>query len=131
MREGAYILGVKNFRDGPKKLLVLSQEPYIDKILEHFNIYNSKLMNTPIAHNYKISKAICPHTPEENEEIQNVSYLSAIESLMDAMLCTRPNISQTVGLLARYSSDPGKQHWQCIKRVFRYLKGTKDYWLCY
>lgn len=27
--------------------------------------------------------------------------------------------------------NPGRVHWDAVKRVFRYLRGTSDYSLCY
>jgi hypothetical protein len=50
---------------------------------------------------------------------------------MYAMVCTRPNIAHVVGVLSRYMSKLGKEHWTTIKRVFRYLRGTASYGLCY
>ena len=50
---------------------------------------------------------------------------------MYAMVCTRPNIAHAVGVLHRFMSKPGKEHWTTVKRVFRYLRGTSDYGLCY
>jgi hypothetical protein len=47
------------------------------------------------------------------------------------MVCTRPEISHVVGVLSRYMSKPGKEHWTTVKRVFRYLCGTTIYGLCY
>ena len=131
MGEAAYILGVKILRNRQARLLALSQESYIDKVLARFNMTNSKPMSSPLAPDCNVSEAMCPSTPQEKEDMKKVPYLNAIGSLMYAMLCTRPDISQAVGLLARYSSNPGPQHWKCIKRILRYLKGTKDYWLCY
>ena len=60
-----------------------------------------------------------------------VPYASAVGSLMYAMLCTRQNISHAVGVLRRFMSNPGKEHWTSVKRVFGYLRGTSDYGLCY
>jgi hypothetical protein len=34
-------------------------------------------------------------------------------------------------VLCRYNNNPGKEHWQAVKRVLRYLKGTKHYKLTY
>eukprot|EP00253_Pinus_taeda_P033126 PITA_33126 len=31
----------------------------------------------------------------------------------------------------RFMSKPEKEHWTTVKRVFRYLRGTSDYGLCY
>jgi hypothetical protein len=36
-----------------------------------------------------------------------------------------------MGVLSRYMSKPGKEHWTTIKMVFRYLRGTARYGLCY
>ncbi|XP_059274719.1 secreted RxLR effector protein 161-like [Lycium ferocissimum] len=72
-----------------------------------------------------------PKTPEEKEKMSRVPYRSAVGSLMYAMVCTRPDICQAVGLVSRYQTDPGLAHWQAVKRIMRYLKGTTDYALCY
>ena len=34
-------------------------------------------------------------------------------------------------MLGRYQSNPGKIHWIAGKKIFRYLKGTKDHMLTY
>ena len=45
--------------------------------------------------------------------------------------CTRPDIARTVGVLARYSKNPGMAHWKAVKHLLRYIKGTLDYKLTY
>ena len=45
--------------------------------------------------------------------------------------CTRPNIAFTVNLLARFSYEPTRRHWNGIKHIFRYLRGTIDLGLYY
>ncbi|XP_068318544.1 secreted RxLR effector protein 161-like [Pyrus communis] len=61
----------------------------------------------------------------------NVPYASAVGSLMYVMLCTRPDICHVVGIVSRYQSNPGQAHWQAVKRIMRYLQGTKDLTLYY
>ena len=63
--------------------------------------------------------------------MSHVPYASVVGSLMYAMVCTRPDISHAVRVLTRFMSKPGKEHWTAVKRVFRYLRGTSDYGLCY
>ena len=65
---------------------------------------------------------------EENEELlgPEVPYLSAISALMYLANYTRPDIAFSVNLLARYSSAPTKRHWNGIKHILRYLRGTSD-----
>jgi hypothetical protein len=50
---------------------------------------------------------------------------------MYAMVCTRPDIAHAVGVVSRYISNPGKQHWEAVKWILRYLKGTSDMSLCF
>ena len=67
----------------------------------------------------------------EREQMKKIPYASAVGSLMYAQTCTRPDISFAVGILGRYQSDPGFEHWKAAKKVMRYLQGTKDYMLTY
>ena len=50
---------------------------------------------------------------------------------MYAQVCTRPNIAFSIGVLGRYQSNLGVDHWRAAKKVMRYLQGTKDYMLMY
>ena len=70
---------------------------------------------------------------EENEELlgPEVPYLSAISALMYLENYTRPDIAFSINLLARYSSAPTKRHWNGIKHILRYLRGTSDMGLFY
>ena len=63
--------------------------------------------------------------------MQKIPYASVVGSLMYAQVCTRPNIAYIVGVLGRYLSNPGMNHWKAAKRVMRYLKRTKYYMLTY
>ena len=50
---------------------------------------------------------------------------------MFAMICTRLDIAQAVGAVSRFMANPGKEHWNAVKRILRYLNGTSDVALCY
>ncbi|GKA70987.1 zinc finger, CCHC-type containing protein [Tanacetum coccineum] len=60
-----------------------------------------------------------------------LEYSSAIGYLMYAMTSTRPDIAYAVGRLSGFTSNPSRQRWQSITRVFKYLKGTMIYGLSY
>ena len=70
---------------------------------------------------------------EDNEKLfgPEVSYLSAIGALMYLANCTRLDIAFSVNLLARYSSAPTLRHWNEVKHLLRYLRGTSDIRLFY
>jgi hypothetical protein len=63
--------------------------------------------------------------------MRDIPYREAVGSLMYASLGTRPDISFAVTTLSKYSSNPGEAHWNAVKRVFRYLLGTRDYRLTF
>ena len=79
----------------------------------------------------KLSLSQCPYSDFEKAQMKNVPYASALGSIMYAQVCTRPDIAFTTGLLGRYQSNPGYNHWVAAKKVMRYLKRTKDYMLIY
>ena len=76
-------------------------------------------MNVPIPVGRKLSAEKCPKTQEEEEDMSRVPYASALGSQMYAMVCTRPEIAHVVGVLSRFMSNPRKEHWTAVKRVFQ------------
>ena len=60
-----------------------------------------------------------------------VSHSSAIVSLMYAMVCTRPDIAHAVGVVSRFLENSGKEHWEAVKWILRYLRGSSDECLCF
>jgi hypothetical protein len=47
------------------------------------------------------------------------------------MVCTRPDIAHAVGVVRRYMNNPGKEHWEEVKWILRYLRGTSTHALCF
>ena len=69
----------------------------------------------PFRHGITLSKDQCPKTPNEIEKMKVVPYAFVVGSLMYAMLCTRPDICFVVGMVIRYQSNPGQEHWTTEK----------------
>lgn len=63
--------------------------------------------------------------------MEEMPYASAVGNLIYAQTCTRPDISFAVGMLGRYQSNPRIDHWKTVKKVIRYLQGTKDFMLTF
>jgi hypothetical protein len=131
MGEADYILGVKIFRDLSKKILGLSQQTYIKKVLERFQLYDCKPIDNPIAKSESLCLDMCSKTQDEIEKMARVPYANTVGSLIYAMMCTQPDICYAVGLVSRFQSNPALAFWKAIKRILRYLRGTMDYVLCY
>ena len=117
--------------DRKNKRLWLSQEKYIEYVLDTFNMKNARLVGTPLAAHFKLSTELCPSDDKEKEEMSKIPYASVVGSLMYAMVCTRPNIAYSMGVVSRFLMNPSKQHWQAVKWILRYLKGTINYCLCF
>ncbi|GJX84109.1 putative RNA-directed DNA polymerase [Tanacetum coccineum] len=69
-----------------------------------------------------------PSSKKNIEKMDKVPYASAVGSLMYAMVCTRPDLANKVGVVSRFLSNPGKKHWEAVKWIFRYLRGGAVSW---
>ena len=129
--EASYVIGIEIFRDKSQGLLGLSQKAYINKVLERFRMDKCSASPVPIQKGDKFSLMQCPKNDMEKKQMEAIPYASVVGSLMYAQTCTRPDISFAVGMLGRYQSNPGLDHWKVAKKVLRYLQGTKDHMLTY
>ena len=50
---------------------------------------------------------------------------------MYAMVCTRLDITHVVGIVSKYMTNLGKEHWEAVKWLLRYLRGISNTSLCY
>ena len=95
-------------------------------MLRKYNFHGHKNVATPFdssVHLFPMSNDV--------EIFNQKDYASIIGSLRYATDCTGPDIAYAVGVLSRFTSKPSKDHWLAIKRVMRYLIGTKSYALFY
>ena len=125
------ILGIRIIRDRKEKKLWLSQEHYIKRVLHRFHMEKAKGVSTPLATHFKSSSKQSPSNENEKLYMQRVPYASSKGSLMYAMVCTRPDIAHVVGTVSRFLSNPGKEHWNAVKWILRYLRGTINMMLCF
>ena len=79
----------------------------------------------------RFSKDQSPQTLEEVADMRKIPYREAIGSLNYCAVATRPDIAFPVSLLAQFMENPGRVHWEAVKRIFCYLLGTKDWKLVY
>ncbi|GJU14268.1 retrovirus-related pol polyprotein from transposon TNT 1-94 [Tanacetum coccineum] len=125
------ILGIQIHRDRVSRNIWLSQKNYLKKILQRFNMKDCKPISTPFPTGLKLSSKMSPSSKEERMEMSRVLYASAVGRLMFVMICTRPDIAHAVGVVSRYMVEPSSEHWEAMKRIFRYIKGTSYVTLCF
>ena len=92
---------------------------------------NSKKCLLSFRHEVPLFDDQRPKTLEEENMMRQVPYDSTVGSLMYAMLCTRPDICYSVGMVSRYQSNPRPKYWQAVKHILKYLQRTIDYMLVY
>ena len=113
-------VGIKIRRNRSNKTIHLSQEKYLKKILEKFNMSNGYSRLNPVNPSCHLTKM----SDCQDEEKQGYPYREAIGSLIFAATCTRPEIAFAVNQAAQFSNEPKRQHWMAVKRILAYLKGT-------
>nr|GEV46648.1 zinc finger, CCHC-type [Tanacetum cinerariifolium] len=104
--------------------IVITQSHYIEKILKKFNREDCSPVRTPMDPIEKLK-------PNTGKPVDQLEYSRAIGFLMYAMISTGPDIAYAVGRLSRFTSNPSRQHLKAITRIFKFLRGTKDYGLSY
>ena len=127
----SFLLGIKIVRDRKNRTMHLDQSQYIIDLLERFDMQNCAPVDTPMTPGLQLTKDDCPKTPEEIAEMAGVPYQTAVGALNYLAVATRPDISYTVAKLAKFNSCPGPRMWQAVKRLLRYLQGSKDLKLTY
>ncbi|KAH7420656.1 hypothetical protein KP509_13G016000 [Ceratopteris richardii] len=105
-------------------------EKYIEKVPDRFNVADAKPLGVPLKPHVKLSKDDCPKDDDVANYMKSLVYASACGSLMYAMVATRPHIAHAMGV-SRFMANFGKVHWEEVKSILRYLKGTKGKCLCY
>ena len=100
-------------------------------MLSRFRVNDAKPRTTPLTNHFKLSKEQSPKIVEECDHMTLVPYASTVGSLTYSMVCTRPDIAHTVGVVSRYMANPRKEHWEVVKWLLRYLRGASSTSLCF
>ncbi|GJV77091.1 hypothetical protein Tco_1508675 [Tanacetum coccineum] len=79
----------------------------------------------------KLNKKQALKTEAFRRRMAKVPYASVVGSVMYAMVCTRPYIAHAVGVVSRFMSKPRKEHWEAVKWLLCYLKGTSKATVCF
>jgi len=121
-----YYLGIEIIRD--PKGITLTQQGFITKVLNRFKLDDLVEYSTPLPQGCILESA----KEGEKASLEDTRlYQQQIGSLMYLMTQTRPDISYPLGLLARFMSNPTRQHFLALNRLWGYLKRTKNYGLVY
>jgi hypothetical protein len=120
--EARKFLGINIARDRRRGLIHLSQPSLVKECLHGMDMVDCKPVSTPAVVGEKLCREGITIIPEKQAR-----YHSIIGKLLYAANHTRPDLSVAVSQLASYVSAPTESHWQALKRILRYCKGTLDF----
>jgi hypothetical protein len=93
-------------------------------MLKRFRMEYCKPVTTPMQTNCKLRK------DDDSKSTNQRKYQSMITRLLYVTVSI-PDVMQAVGQVARFEAAPKESHGLEVKRIFRYLKGTKEFGLWY
>uniref|UniRef100_A0A2N9I6P9 CCHC-type domain-containing protein n=1 Tax=Fagus sylvatica TaxID=28930 RepID=A0A2N9I6P9_FAGSY len=108
---------VKQFLSKNFDMKDMGEASYVIGIKIHRDRFQASV--APIVKGDRFNLNQCPKNDLEREQMKNIPYASAVGSLMYAQVCTRLTLTLhvAVGMLGRYQSDPGLDHWRAAKKV--------------
>lgn len=111
----------------PDGSIFINQAGYIDRMLERYGMSDCKGAASPMAANHALNR------PEvlDQPPLDIPEYAAAVGSLLWCAISTRPDIAYALSVLSKHTRSPREAHWKAVKRVFRYLKATRDHGLIY
>jgi hypothetical protein len=131
MGEIHWLLGIEIRRDHSQGMISLSQCSYIDASLRIFGLEDMKPLSIPMDPSTRLTSDQSPKSTAEIARMAKVPYQEAVGKLMYTALGTQPDITYAVQVLLQFTKSPGEAHWDAVKHVFCYLKGTHNLWLTY
>jgi hypothetical protein len=106
--------------------VTISQQKYIESILEREGMLDTNPVGMPLDPHIKIAP-----NPETNEPNRSNAFSQRLGELQFLANMTRPDISYPVNRLGAYTANPSLQHYAALKRILRYLSGTRTFGITY
>jgi len=126
MGEATFFLGLTIQRDRATRKIVLHQAVRVRELIARYGLEDSKGRAVPLTASVELTASA-----GEPLDTETFTYSNLVGSLLYIANCTRPDISQAVGVLAKYMGRPTTVHWTAAKGVLRYMAGTADFGLIY
>jgi hypothetical protein len=118
--EATYFLGMELTRNREARTLKPTQKKLTGELVGRYELADARARSVPLETGDKLTKE------GEPLDTKRFSYSECVGSLLYLSVCTRPNIAQAVGALARYMAGPTEAHSRAALGVVRYLAGTAE-----
>lgn len=120
---GRTFLGIE-IHPQPDGSITITQQSYIQKLLNQFEMDNAKDTNVPMQPGTVLNV-------REKGEDRHEPYRELIGALLYLCTTSRPDIAYAVSRLSRNMVDFSIDHWKAAKYILRYLKSTQDFGITY
>ena len=109
-------------------MIKVTQKWYIKYMLDKFGMTNCKAAKTPMEERIQLTKAPKDYVAD----LTDLKLYQQLEgTLMHLSIQTRPDITYAVNKLGQFLSNPTPTHWNVLKRVLKYVKGTPEVGITY
>jgi hypothetical protein len=112
-----YFLGIKVKRSADR--LLMMQEGYALDILKRVNMNTCKAVRTPMPPSDKLLV-----TDGEPLGVNDSTRYRSIVGALQYLTLTRPDISFAINRVCKFLHNPTTAHWERVKRILRYVRGT-------
>ncbi|KAF5448208.1 hypothetical protein F2P56_028764 [Juglans regia] len=116
-----YFLGLEAYRTSSG--LFLSQAKYAHEILQRAKLVDSKPVSTPMV--------VAHHLSIDGPVFDDPSLYQSLVGALQYLTITRPDLTHVVSAVSQYMHKPSLCHFQAVKRILRYIKGTLRYGLSF
>ena len=104
--------------------IFLSRSKYARNLVKKFGLGSASSVRTPMSLNVKLTVDLL------GKIVDSSLYRSMISSLL-YLTASKPDISYSVGVCARYQANPKESHMTALKRIIKYVKTTAEFSVWY
>lgn len=123
-----YYLGITVQRNNTTGEYYMNQKSYIEELSKKFNVRSNSSIDTPLPFNFKYNiEESTRISPIESQYVDKFPIRQIIGAINYVAICTRPDISYAISLLARYQDKPNLSVCQAIIHLLKFLLNTKNY----
>lgn len=133
----SFYLNIHITRDRLARTVSIHQMSKIERILQDARLTKEELImvekpcKIPASDDFPLTKDMCPVTQDDIKAMESVPFRSFIGILLHIAITARPDILPSVSAAAKYCQNPGREHWNAVLRILKYLQGTRKMKLCF
>lgn len=103
--------------------LFLSQTKYARDILARAQLLDCKPVTIPMV--------VAQHLSSDGPPFADVTLFRSLVGALQYLTITRPDLTYSVNSVSQYLHAPTDDHFQAVKRILRYIKGTLHFGLMF